>query len=198
VREFREAFPLVSLTLEEQLSLQLIEAVRNERIDVAFIRAPVADPEGLVVNPLLEEPLVVALPSSRGRARNSGGGDRSMSFKALAGETFIFYGRQPIYDATIAACHAAGFSPHVGQEADRVASALNLVAVGMGICVVPASLQRMKLDGVAYCGLTGAIQPKAVLNLISQRGDPSAVVRQFVNLVKRSTKDLPADRRKSR
>src|SRR5262249_49162763 len=38
IRAYREAFPLVTLTLEETLSNDLIEQLRNERIDVAFIR----------------------------------------------------------------------------------------------------------------------------------------------------------------
>ena len=76
-----------------------------------------------------------------------------ISLKALATETFIFYGRPhgpAFYEATIAACHAAGFSPRVGQEAPRITSTLSLVAAGLGIAVVPASLQRMNMDGVTY------------------------------------------------
>ena len=42
------------------------------------------------------------------------------------------------------ACHAAGFSPLIGQEAPRIVSTLNLVAAGVGIAIVPASLQRMQ------------------------------------------------------
>src|SRR5256885_7072746 len=63
IRSFREAFPLVSLTLEESHTLELIDHLRSERIDAAFIRTPILDPEGLVVSPVLEEPLLVALPS---------------------------------------------------------------------------------------------------------------------------------------
>ena len=63
-------------------------------------------------------------------------------------------------------------------------SSLNLVAVGLGICLVPASLQQLHMDGVVYCRLKGLVQPKAVLNLASRRGDPSSVVRNFLNLVR--------------
>jgi DNA-binding transcriptional LysR family regulator len=93
-----------------------------------------------------------------------------------------------MYDATFIACHAAGFSPRIGQEAPRIASALSLVAAGLGISLVPASLKRMHMEGVAYRHLKGAIQPKAILNLASRRGDPSAVVQRFLSLVKRSAK----------
>ncbi|MFX7776639.1 LysR substrate-binding domain-containing protein, partial [Acinetobacter baumannii] len=60
----------------------------------------------------------------------------------LAGETFILYRRPTgpgLYDAIIAACRAAGFSPRIGQEAPRMPSTLSLVAAGLGISIIPAS-----------------------------------------------------------
>jgi DNA-binding transcriptional LysR family regulator len=200
IRAFQKAFPLVVVTLEECLSNELIDQLRNGKIDSAFTRTAVADPEGLVISPLLEEPLVVALPSDHRLAKSNGGDNAPLSLKALAGETFIIYGRQHglgLYDATIAACHLAGFSPRLGQEAPRLASTLNLVAIGHGISFVPASLQRMHMDGVAYRRLKGLHQPKAPLNIASRRSDPSAVVRQFLSLVKGSAKNFAMDQRKA-
>jgi DNA-binding transcriptional LysR family regulator len=196
IRAFREAFPLVSVTLEEFLSLQLIEHLRNEQIDAAFLRTPVADPEDLVINPLLEEPMVAALPSTHVLAQRGGNGGAAISMKALAGETFVVYGRPSRpgqqglgqYEAMIAACHAAGFSPRVGQDAPTIISTLGLVATGLGISLVPASLQHMTMDGVAYRRLKGTIQPKAILNLASRRGNPSVTVRRFLDLVKREAR----------
>jgi DNA-binding transcriptional LysR family regulator len=63
IRAFREAYPLVSVSLEERLGGELLELLRSEQIDVAFIRTPNANQEGLVINRLLEEPMLVALPS---------------------------------------------------------------------------------------------------------------------------------------
>ena len=184
VRAFRESYPQVFLRLEERLGHELVEQLRNEHIDVAFIRTPVADPEGLVVHSLIEEPILVALPSGHALARS--GGASAVSLQRLARETFILYGPPgtAFYDLTMAACRAAGFNPRVGQETPRMTSSLNLVAVGLGICLVPASLQQMHMDGVTYCRLKGPVQPKAILNLASRRGDPSAVVRNFLSLVR--------------
>ena len=194
IRTFREAFPLVSLTLEECLTPELIERLRNEQMDVAFLRTPIAEPRDLVINPLLVEPMVVALPSGHVLARSDG--DGVLSLKDLVGETFIVYARQhgpAIYEETMAACLRAGFSPRLGQEAPRITSALGLVAAGLGISVVPASMQRMNMDGVAYRRLKGAAQPKAVLTLASRRDEPSPVVRNFVSLVRRAARNFHAD-----
>ena len=87
----------------------------------------------------------------------------------------------------VAACRAAGFSPRVGQEAPNVMAMLPLVAAGIGIAILPASLQHMNIPGVAYRRLSNT-HLKASLSLASRRGDTSAVVRQFVNLVRRRAK----------
>jgi DNA-binding transcriptional LysR family regulator len=183
IRAFAEAFPLVSLVYEESGTIELVEALRHERIDAAFIRTPVAVPTGLTVLSLLEEDMLAALPAGH---RLAGPGEvLPLPLAALAGETFILYRRREgpgLYDAIIAACHAAGFSPRIGQEAPRIVSTLNLVAAGLGISIVPASLRHMRLDGVLYRPFAGEIQPKAPLRLVSRRGDTAPALRRFLTL----------------
>jgi len=160
-------------------------------MDAAFIRTSLPDPGRLTVTPLLQEPMVAALPSTHALARADG--NAALSLKRLAKETFILYGPPGtgMYDATIAACHAAGFNPRVGnlaactQRAPRIGSTLSLVAAGLGISCVPSSLQRMHVEGVVYRRLKGPAQPKALLSLAARRGDPSAVVRQFLKVVRK-------------
>jgi DNA-binding transcriptional LysR family regulator len=185
IRAYREAFPLVSLTLEEGGTTELIDDLRNERIDAAFIRTPITNQEGIVVTALSQEPMVLALPRGHILSRRKG----ALALRALAGETFIVYRRRSgpgLYDAILAACNAAGFSPRIGQEAPRIVSTLNLVAAGFGVSLVPQSLQRMSMDGVVFRRLTGAVQAKAPLYLASRRGETSASARRFLELVRRS------------
>jgi DNA-binding transcriptional LysR family regulator len=190
IRAFRERHKLIALTLEESGTTELIEDLRRERVDAAFIRTKVADPAGLTVNPLLEEAMLVALPAAHRLAQ----GARTLPLHDLAAETFIVYRRRSgpgLYDAIFAACHDAGFSPVVGQEAPRIVSTLNLVAAGLGIAVVPASLERMQMDGVVYRRLEGAAQPRAPLLLATRRADTGAVVRRFLDLVRQMARTFP-------
>jgi DNA-binding transcriptional LysR family regulator len=194
IRAFRESFPLISLPLEESGTTELIEDLRSERVDAAFIRTPVADPMGITVNPLLEETMLVALPGSHVLAQGDAVDGPALALADLAAETFIVYRRPSgpgLYDAIFAACHAAGFSPLVGQEAPRIVSTLNLVAAGLGIAIVPDSLRRMQMDGVVYRRLEGAGQPRAPLLLATRRGDTGAVVRRFLDLVRRTARTFP-------
>src|SRR6185436_10301203 len=64
IRAYRDTYPLVSLSLEEGGTTDLIDDLRNERIDAAFIRSMVSNQEGLVVNLLLQESMVLALPAA--------------------------------------------------------------------------------------------------------------------------------------
>jgi DNA-binding transcriptional LysR family regulator len=201
IRAFRDGFPLIALTLEESGTTELIDDLRHERLDAAFIRTPVTDPLGLAVNPLLDEAMLVALPRAHPLAVGDAAAEPpaegtespALPLSALAAETFIVYRRRSgpgLYDAIFAACHAAGFSPLVGQEAPRIVSTLNLVAAGLGIAIVPASLQRMQMDGVVYRRLMGT-RPRAPLLLATRRGDTSAVVRRFLDLVMRTARTFP-------
>jgi DNA-binding transcriptional LysR family regulator len=190
IRSFRDAHPLVSVNLEEGGTAELTDALRDERIDVAFIRTPLTDASGLAVHELLTEPMVVAVPAAHALAQ----GASALELGALAEETFIVYRRPSgpgLYDTIFAACHAAGFSPKVGQEAPRIVATLNLVAAGVGVAIVPRSLQRMQLDDIAYRDVEGAPQLLAPLLLASRRGDPSQAVRRLVALVRSSARVPP-------
>jgi DNA-binding transcriptional LysR family regulator len=189
-RSFREAYPLVTLTLEEGGTIELIDDLRRERVDAAFIRTPVADPIGVTLDPLLDEEMLLALPGAHALAARDGGTELG----SLAGETFIVYRRRSgpgLYDAIFAACHAAGFSPVVGQEAPRIVSTLNLVAAGLGIAIVPDSLRRMRMDGVVYRPLSGPHRPVAPLLLATRRGETGAVVRHLIGLVRGMARSFP-------
>jgi DNA-binding transcriptional LysR family regulator len=193
IRSFREMSPHVSLVLEESGSSDLVQGLHNEEIDAAFIRSPVADVVGLMVRPLLEEEMVVALPT--GHALSSS--KDPLPLVALTSETFILYkrpGGPGLYDTIITACRGAGFSPRVGQEAPRIISTLNLVAAGLGVSLVPASLRSLQMEGVVYRRLAEVAHLKAPLILACRRGENSAAVQRFIDLVMSSANASPPPR----
>jgi len=186
IRRYRDAYPLVSLALEEGGTAELVDAVRREQLDAAFIRTPVGDAAELTVTPLLDEEMIAALPTGHRLAPRQARA-APLPLKAFAGETFILYRRRlgpGLYDAIIAACHSAGFSPRVGQEAPRMFSTLNLVAAGLGVSIIPASMQSLHMDGVVYRRLKGAPMT-APLQLAHRRGDAAPATARFVELAKR-------------
>lgn len=163
IREFRHQYPQVALSLEERTTPGLAAAVRNDLVDVAFVRPLLGDEQGLCVEPLLDEDLVVALPSGHPLTRRT-----RVPLLALSIEPFVLFPRAVgagLHDEIIGACRNAGFSPRVVQETSQVTSIVNLVAAGLGVSIVPASMQQVHSDGVSYRPIQKPI-PKARLSLI--------------------------------
>lgn len=181
IRTFRETFPLVSLTLEEGLSNDVVARFNQDRMDVAFVRAPRVHADDVIVTPLQEEPMVAALPSGHPMAS----GAKTLTLKSLANDAFILIGPPGtgLHDETVAACRAAGFVPRPGLPAPRITSTLGLVAVGLGIALVPSTMQSVQMNGVIYRCLRGPA-PRAFLGLAWRKSDRSPVLRQFVNMVR--------------
>jgi DNA-binding transcriptional LysR family regulator len=185
IRAFREAEPNVALTLQEGGTGELVDALRAGRLDGAFTRSLVANAADLIVEVLLKEELVVALPAAHPLATSPSGQPR-VRLRLLAGDDFILYRRPSgpgLYDTIIAACRRAGFSPHIGQEVPVITSTLNLVAAGLGVSVVPASLGRHYIDGVVYATLLDRPKLLAPLNLTYRRGLNSAGFERLIEVI---------------
>jgi DNA-binding transcriptional LysR family regulator len=193
IRRFRETAPNVRLVLEESSTGELMEAVGAGRVDVAFIRGPYCLGPGVVVETVLEEPMLAAFPADhptvKGRPR------KRIALSELADESLILYRRHSgpgLYDAIIAACGAAGFSPRVAQEAPRMLSTLSLVAAGLGVSLVPASLRRVNIEGVVYVNLAQPAELHAPLNLIWRDEALSGAARKLIGEARRQREESPA------
>jgi DNA-binding transcriptional LysR family regulator len=185
IRAYRERYPGVVLLPEQSNTARLVEGLRGGEIDVAFVRPPIFDGEGLSIEPLVDEPMVIVLPKSHRHA-----GARCMPLAALARETVVLFPRAigpSLHDAIIASCHRAGFSPRLGQEALQTVSIVHIVAAGFGVSIVPQSLEQIHTDGVSYLHIEGEA-PRALVSLAYRRGDPSTVVRNFVTLARRAAR----------
>jgi DNA-binding transcriptional LysR family regulator len=184
IRSYRRAYPQVKIQFEQDSTPGLIERLQAGRVDVAFIRTAIGTPAGVTVVPLIEEPMVVALPARHPLAGNR----RGLTLKSLAHEKFIGYPRAAgagLYDSVIAACIVSGFNPDIAYEAPQIVSTLNLVAAGMGISVVPSSMQRLRLDAVVYRPLSGPHNPKGQLNLAVRDDALASPATAFLALVRK-------------
>src|SRR5712691_762519 len=187
IRDYRETHPGVALSLEESGTGELVASLLEERLDAAFVRSPIGVAAGIAVHSVLDEAMVAALPA--GHALAAGPAVRPLSLAALVAETFILY-RRPLgpglYDAIIAACQRAGYSPTIGQEAPRMLATLSLVAAGLGVTLVPQSMRRLRVHGVVYRALDRGAGLVAPLNLAYRRTDSSAAAQRFIALVRRT------------
>ncbi|MGQ7860887.1 LysR family transcriptional regulator [Pseudomonas sp. 32A] len=183
LRLFRETFVGVSVVLEEAGTGELLDALLHEKLDAAFIRSPLSGTQALQDEPILVEPMLLALPTDHPLAMDP---STPLPLAALATEAFVLYRRRVglgLYDAILVACREAGFSPQVVQEAPRMTATLSLVAAGLGVSIVPASMQRLRGDGIVYRELSECRSLVAPLHLATRAGDTSSVLERFRELV---------------
>ncbi|MGH8447405.1 MAG: LysR family transcriptional regulator [Solimonas sp.] len=168
IREFRSRYPNVAFSLEERTTPGLVAAVRNETIDVAFVRPIHGSSEGLDIETVLDEDMAVALPSGHPLAARA-----RIPLMALSIEPFVLFSRAVgagLHDEIVSACRAAGISPRVVQETSQVTSIVNLVASGLGVSILPGSMQHMHTEGVVFRPIQKPV-PKARLSLVYRHGD---------------------------
>ncbi len=188
LRVFRTRHPAVELVIEESSTDQGIADLHNKRIHVALLRQPVSD-EALSIEPVLQEPLILALPEGHPLA-----GQLQVSVRKLAGEPFIVFPRDlgsGFYDQILSFCHRAGFSPKVAQEAGQMQTILSLVAAGMGVALIPASVQVLHSAGVVYKALRERT-PKTGIAVAWRPDDKSPALSEFLDVVREIS--LTADR----
>lgn len=168
----------MELGLQEMITLQQVEALKAGRIDVGFGRIHIKDPAIEQVL-LREEPLVVALPCGHPLL------GQPLDLKRLADEPFVLYPANPrpsYADHIMALFTAQGVNIKVIQWTNELQTALGLVAAGLGITLVPASVQSQHRVDIVYAPLP---EKTAVSPIIFSRraGDNSPQVRQCLSLV---------------
>jgi DNA-binding transcriptional LysR family regulator len=187
IRKFREVLPGVAVVMEEAGSSELVDALLHKRLDAAFVRSPVGNVPDLLVEAVLDEPMVAALPVGHALAAESA---TPLALSDLAREAFVLYRRPAgpgLYDAILAACRAAGFSPALAQEAPRLTATLSLVAAGLGVSVVPASMQRLGGEGIIYRTLAGCPGLSAPLSLAMRRSDQPPTLMRLREIMRQIT-----------
>ena len=148
LRAFRRRFPEAEIALHEMTTNEQVEALQRGAIDVGFGHPPLAAPNDLKVRLLVRDPLLAALPRDHILAPNC-----NLDFGDLAPQPFVLFpARQgPSLHAAIArACHRFGSDLKLVAEVSRIHTQLSLVAGGLGVTLVPASAQSIRVRGVRY------------------------------------------------
>lgn len=179
IRSYRARRPSVELSLVELFSIEQVAALKEGRIDIGFGRIPLDDP-AVERRLLQDEPLVVALPAEHRLARS----DVALTLADVAAGDVIIYPRTPrpsYADQVLAAFRSRGLRPAGLQEVRELQTALGLVAAGVGACLVPAAVERLRRDNVVYRPLAekGLGSP---IFMSMRAGEPSTEVAHLSRL----------------
>jgi DNA-binding transcriptional LysR family regulator len=192
LRAYADRHALISLDLHSNSAAGLTEALLRGEVQVAIIRAAVARPASLVFEKLAQENMLIALPAGHHLVkRGASGACAPISLRALARERLILVRRHAapgMYSNVVDACHRAGFTPLVVAEVEHMLTSINLVAAGVGISLVPASIREIRQQGIVYCPVLDAPSLVAPLTLIYRRGEAQPIVTDFIKLSRKLAK----------
>jgi DNA-binding transcriptional LysR family regulator len=148
LRRFRSAFPDIELSLREATTAEQLAAIAAGEADIGLMRQPGIMVAQLGHECLLREPILAMLPDDHPLARHE-----AVVLADLAHDDFIGTPRQlgiGFHDQVIGLCRLAGFSPRIVQEARQMQTIASLVASGIGLALIPASLALSPRGGVVF------------------------------------------------
>ncbi|MFE5563389.1 LysR substrate-binding domain-containing protein [Amycolatopsis japonica] len=186
LRAFRSRYPGVRLALHELRPDQQVQELRSGSLDCACFYLPHGDEPpfgdaGLTSLAVSQEPLVVALPSDHHLAAK-----RRLSMQVLGTEPFVMvsgHRGSGLRDAILEQCRRGGIVPEVVQDAALIQTIAGLVATGVGVALLPASVRRLQQTGVVYRPLTE--DPLEVrMGLIWLEESRSPIVEGFIRVAR--------------
>ncbi len=187
LRAYRAAYPQVQLTLQEATSDLQLDDLLQGRIDAGLLIPPLPDKakQELDYLPVLNEPLVLALPADLHGVKRKG----KLTLASLPPLPLIIFPRAispALYDAILSVFRSAGLTPQIGQQAIQMQTIVSLVSAGMGMALVPQSVSNLMRPGVEYRALTEAT-PMVETGLAWRRDNASPVLHGFLDLLRKST-----------
>jgi DNA-binding transcriptional LysR family regulator len=177
IKAFRRSHPQVQFDYFHGLTGEQLKALRDGRIDVAFVYLP-AQLDGLEHRVIWRLPFKVVLPQRHPLARRP-----ALELADLRSEDFVFCTRESrpeAYDEFFRHCVNAGFRPHVVKEVGGYpTNMLGLISVGLGISVLPHFENIERIRGIVWRTLS---KPRLWWDwaLVWRRQGASRVVEQFV------------------
>ncbi|ETA04913.1 LysR family transcriptional regulator [Gordonia alkanivorans CGMCC 6845] len=152
-RIVKRELPDVDLDIRaDMLTPGQCNALRAGAIDLGILRPPATgeDIESRVID---VEQLVLAASIDHRLAI-----EPVVSVADLRSESFVMYDSRDsaVNDAVVKACRAAGFVPRRAYQASGTPVLLALVAAGLGVAVLPASVRALPLDGLVVRDLADA------------------------------------------
>lgn len=141
VRRATAAFPNVSLLLKELVTVEQVEGLEKETVDIGLMRPLFARPQ-LESRPVYRERLVVAVSRESDLALQGA----PVRLIDLVHEPLLMYSpgvARYFHDLLLSMFVAAGVHPRISQYAGQIPTLLALVSAGLGVALVPESAARI-------------------------------------------------------
>jgi DNA-binding transcriptional LysR family regulator len=187
LRIFRQTYPDAKLILNEEDTPTQIQRLRDRTTDVMFLYQysgmfeSVTAAKDLKVKQIYRESLVVVLPEHHKLTEHS-----EISIKDLDGLDFIMPDRQYIaslFTEIQGLFLKANSTPQIVLQAVFMNTILGLVAGGIGVSILPDSIQNVQRKGVAYRPLSGHNTNANRLYLVWRKKNVPLILENFIKVV---------------
>ena len=182
IREFRERFPGVQVSVVEMPSGIQHHALQTGKIDIGFTRTlPPVYANRLQSITADNEPLYAVMLRKHRLAQK-----RSISIQELADERFVLTDREnspAVFDKVINLCSESGFSPRIGAYGSVSAGVVALVEAGEGVAILPQGARILGSDDITFVRLS---DPGATLDITIawSAAEQNPIVRSFIALAR--------------
>lgn len=180
IREFRDQFPGVHLDLREMPTGPQLAALHAGEIDIGFVREPRPD-ASLEIETVMREPLRIAVNRTHPLAARA-----TLAVKHLADEPFVLFPAElapGLHAQVMGLCRAAGFEPRIVEESRELYTTVSLVEAGVGVSIVPASVEKLGWRGVRYRPIpSSAAETRISAAWRKDRDRP--VIRSFMQVIR--------------
>ena len=177
ISAFRSAFPEVELVLIEMEMLRQLDRIVEGALDFGFIRPPAPVPRALESIVIQSEPLVALLPGGHRLA-----GAEEIVLRDLVAETFIVPNQAAdvgFHRQTALACKAAGIEPTIQPNGRDFMTIASMVTVGLGVALVPRSMECMQLPGIVYRSLSSPVT-RSDISAVFRRNEAAPAANAFI------------------
>jgi DNA-binding transcriptional LysR family regulator len=176
VVRLRKSVPSVEISLRDMSTAEQTEALRAERLDLGFVRLPVA--AEFETRPVIEDRvMLVSSLSDKVPA--------DLALEACRDRPFVLISREraPTFHGHVLALFARhGFQPRIVQEVPEVTTALALVRAGLGFTMIPQSFGTTRFAGVRFHILKDP-EARWKVGAAWRKGDANPLIQRFLALL---------------
>lgn len=183
IKYYKKQYPAMHVVLKQLTSEEQIKALQEGNLHIGIVSEPIESEE--IAHEIIRcEPMVIAIQKEHPLASQSS----AIDLIAFANDPFLLTGRKSnprYYDGVINCCYQAGFSPKIVQETEEMSSVLSLVSAGIGVALVPASMQLLLANKIVYRDIRN-INYRTTTALAWESGNKSPIIHAFIDLVKKT------------
>ncbi|WP_298809969.1 LysR family transcriptional regulator [uncultured Psychrobacter sp.] len=181
ISRFRKVYPNIQIKLHELNSWQQTQALTSGKIDVGFGRLLFDDASVRRIL-LREESLVVAVPIDHHIMQQK---RSTIGIADLIDENLLLYPKAPrpsFIDYILGLFEDRNIEPTSFSEVSELHVALGLVAAGVGITIVPQSLEHLREKEVAYIPFEdGLLTSPVIMNV--RHFDKSDLLKTLLGVI---------------